>query len=284
MIVRVHLPDRLLTDAVAVYPSGISALAAWQGCQSPAGVWLTPGAILIAVQGVGWLLPINRELFDRYIQIADGAKTATVARHTDYAGLRITCRFAGIRTLYLPMEKRLRWLPMLIGSNHWREYIVMSWRATAADGQRPDCYAVREQTDYLSAVRLISEALPAEQREQGWQNLYSRLCRMRNRAVGQVLGIGEQENPVGCLVMAGPFATESGPLTYLSDLFVLPAARHSGRGKALMQAAIQVIATRQTEPGTEETALLLCRRALTGYYQKMGFIRTGSWLRTELKQ
>lgn len=130
---------------------------------------------------------------------------------------------------------------------------------------------VRPQTNYAAAARLLCGVAD----EGSCADFYADLCARRNRGQVAVLGLGPQLAPDGCIVRSGPLTPpvrwprKSARCCFLSDLFVLPAARGQGRGSALERAAMAADA---------DELFLYCRQALAPFHAGLGWQPAGRLL------
>jgi GNAT superfamily N-acetyltransferase len=166
-----------------------------------------------------------------------------------------------------------------------------------------DGHIVYPLSNYSAAAKLICENESEETRN----DFYAELCSRRNRGIGQVLAIGDRAEPEACAVCSGPVPapapvpknTRAGlwqrlcarlkkpqppemlPTVYLSDVFVAPPHRGSGKGAALVHAALQ----RLDLPEETRQIAVYCAPEMVPFYEKLQ-LQTGGrlhcWLQKQI--
>lgn len=276
MIRRLEEYEQALAEAVAAMPQPGMLAALWK--RTGGGI---PGGLTVYDCGSGVLLVTRRG-----VAVLLGCPGAASRRE-----ISLFAPFAGIGCLYTAETVQLP-------AARWTDHPLV-WMAaptvSAAAGGRTDGHIVYPLNNYSAAAKLLCENESEETRN----DFYAELCSRRNRGIGQVLAIGDRAEPEACAVCSGPVPcpapvpkkTHTGlwqrlyarlkkpqpaemlPTVYLSDVFVAPPHRGSGKGAALVHAALQ----RLELPQETRQIAVYCAPEMIPFYEKLS-LREGGYL------
>ncbi len=220
-----------------------------------AGLWLQAfaqvrGALALYSCGSGVLLAVHGSA-----GVLTGKPSLAQRRE-----LRACLPLLGVGTLYTADR-------LLLGLPGRASPLVWMTRAPAAGSPLP------VQQSYAAAAQLVCGDLP----RQAMMDFYADLCARRNRGLVQVLCLGQDAAPTGCVVLGGPLpAAPNAPATvYFSDLVVAAAHRGQGHSRTLLQGAD---AACRAMGGAR--LLLHCAPGMVPFYKKHGWTEGGKiWMR-----
>ena len=283
MIRRLEEYEQALTKAIAAMPQPGMLAALWK--HSAGGI---PGGLNVYDCGSGVLLVVRR-----------GA--AVLLGHPGAASRReiaLFAPFAGIACLYTAKTVQL--------SAAWWTCRPLVWMAAPAQPAPSGGYAEQHGVFPLNGYYAAAKLICAQESEEVRSDFYAELCSRRNRGIGQVLAIGDPAAPDACAVCSGPVPcpaplrekpsaglwqrlrarlkkpqpAELLPTVYLSDVFVAPEHRGSGRGAALVRAALH---KRELPEETRQIAVY-CAPEMAPFYEKLSLQKGGELYRWMWKE